>query len=150
MKDIFTKTVTDEVISRLHKLEPSTQPNWGKMNVGQMLAHCNVSYEMVYDNKHPKPKGFKKWMMKTIVKNFVVNEKPFKKNGKTPPQFLMTDEKDFTAEKNRLINYLTKTQELGATHFDNKESHSFGSLSKNQWNNMFYKHIDHHLTQFEV
>ena len=150
MKDIFTKTVTDEVISRLHKLEPSTQPSWGKMNVGQMLAHCNVSYEMVYENKHPKPKGFKKWMMKAIVKRFVVSEKPFKKNGKTSPQFLMTDEKDFTAEKNRLINYLTKTQELGATHFDNKESHSFGSLSKNQWNNMFYKHIDHHLTQFEV
>jgi len=27
-------------------------------------------------------------------------------------------------------------------------SHSFGPLSKTEWNNMFYKHLNHHLTQF--
>lgn len=150
MKDIFTKPVTQEVIARINTLESASQPSWGKMSVDQMLAHCNVSYEMVYDNNHAKPKGFKKWMMKTFIKNFVVNEKPFKKNGRTAPEFLITEEKNFNAEKERLINYLNKTQELGGAHFDSKESHAFGSLSKQEWNNMFYKHLDHHLTQFEV
>lgn len=150
MKDIFTKPVTDEVIARVNALKPTSQPGWGKMSVDQMLAHCNVTYEMVYEDKHPKPKGFTKWMMKTFIKKIVVNEKPFKKNGRTAPQFLMTEEKNFNAEKERLINYLLKTQELGEAHFDNKESHSFGPLTKNEWNNMFYKHLDHHLTQFNV
>jgi ribonuclease HIII len=26
---------------------------WGKMNAGQMLAHCNITYEMAYENIHP-------------------------------------------------------------------------------------------------
>ena len=43
-----------------------------------------------------------------------------------------------------------KTQELGEAHFEGKESHSFGPLNKTEWNNMFYKHADHHLTQFGV
>jgi hypothetical protein len=45
---------------------------------------------------------------------------------------------------------MKKTQGLGEAHFDGKDSHSFGNLSKSQWNTMFYKHLDHHLTQFGV
>ncbi len=150
MKNIFDKTVSEEVIERINKLTPSTAPNWGKMSVDQMLAHCNVTYELVYDNIHPKPKGFTKWMLKTFVKNTVVNEKPYKKNSRTAAVFLIQDKKDFATEKKRLEDYIVKTQELGATHFDNKESHSFGNLTKTEWNNMFYKHLDHHLTQFGV
>ena len=62
----------------------------------------------------------------------------------------MKGDKDFGAEKSRLVSYIQKTQELGGSHFEGKESHSFGALSKEQWNNMFYKHLDHHLTQFNV
>lgn len=150
MKDIFTKPVAEEVIARINALETKSQPQWGKMSVDQMLAHCNVAYEAVYENTHPKPKGFQKWLMKTFIKKIVVGEKPFKKNSRTAPQFLITDDKDFKAEKERLIDYINKTQELGGDHFNNKESHSFGPLSKNEWNNLFYKHLDHHLTQFDV
>ncbi|QTD38276.1 DUF1569 domain-containing protein [Polaribacter batillariae] len=150
MKNIFTKEVTDEVISRIEKLTPNTQPNWGKMSVSQMLAHCCVTYEMVYTDKHPKPNAFAKFMLKTIVKKFVVSEKPYAKNGRTAAQFLITDEKIFETEKKRLIDFIKKTQQLGEEEFDGKISHSFGKLTKNEWNNMFYKHLDHHLTQFGV
>jgi hypothetical protein len=150
MKNIFEKSVTDEVIGRVNQLTTESKPNWGKMSVDQMLAHCNVTYEFVYEDKHPKPKGLKKWLIKTFAKNIVVSEKPYKKNSRTSPEFLMTDQKNFEAEKSRLIAYLKKTQELGEEHFDNKESHSFGPLTKTEWSNMFYKHLDHHLSQFGV
>lgn len=150
MKNIFTKPVADEVVSRINGLTPETQAQWGKMNVAQMLAHCNVSYEMVYTDKPPKPNAFVKFMLKLFVKNAVVSEKPYKKNGQTAPQFVIADARDFEVEKKRLVDYIVKTQELGEAHFDGKESHSFGSLSKDQWNNLFYKHLDHHLTQFGV
>ena len=58
--------------------------------------------------------------------------------------------KDFNVEKQRLVDYLNKTQQLGEAYFDNKESHSFGPLNKTEWNNMLYKHLNHHLTQFGV
>ncbi len=150
LPNIFTSAVTEEVIGRINKLTPATQPLWGKMNVGQMLAHCNVTYEMIYDNKHPKPKGLMKLLLKLLVKDVVVNEKPYKKNNRTAPAFLITSEKDFNVEKERLINFLRKTQQLGEKEFDNKPSHSFGPLSTSEWNNMFYKHINHHLSQFGV
>ena len=150
MKDIFSKPVTEEVIARINKLEPSTPASWGKMSVDQMLAHCNVVYEAQYEDKHPKPKGIKKWLVKLLIKKIVVSEKPYKKNGQTAPNFLIKEPKDFQVEKNRLIAYINKTQALGGDYLDGTESHSLGKLTKDEWNNMFYKHLDHHLTQFDV
>ncbi len=150
MKDVFNKSVSQELIERINSLEIDTKPLWGKMSLGQMLAHCNVTYELVYERKHPVPNGFKKWMLKMFVKNIVVGDKPYKKNSRTAPEFLMTSEKDFQKEKERLISHIEKTQQLGASHFEGKESHSFGKLSAKEWNNMFYKHLDHHLNQFGV
>ncbi|RZJ48159.1 MAG: DUF1569 domain-containing protein [Flavobacterium sp.] len=148
MKNIFQPEVTEQVIARINKLTSASPQLWGKMNVSQMLAHCNVSYELVYDNNHPKPNALMKFIMKALIKNTVVSEKPYKKNSQTAPSFVITDEKEFEREKNRLIEYITKTQELGENHFDGKESHSFGKLTKTEWSNMFYKHLDHHLNQF--
>ena len=150
MKNIFKAEVTNEVIERINKLEPITRPQWGKMSADQMLAHCNVTYEMAFEDKHKKPNGFTKLMLKLFVKNTVVGEKPYKKNSRTAPQFLIVDARNFEAEKKRLIDYLQKAQNLGEAHFDGMESHSFGKLTKWEWNNMFYKHLDHHLTQFGV
>lgn len=150
LPDIFSKPVADQVIDRINKLAPDTPAGWGKMSVDQMLAHCNVTYEMVYDTVHPKPGGLMKLILKLMVKNKVVNEAPYPKNNPTAPQFMIRDRKDFAAEKERLIAYIGKTQQLGKDHFEGKESHSFGPLNTIQWNNMFYKHLDHHLTQFGV
>jgi hypothetical protein len=85
-----------------------------------------------------------------LVKKKVVSDGPYQKNGKTAPQFIITDKREFELEKNRLIAYIKNTQELGESHFDGKASLSFGALSKQELNNMFYKHLDHHLKQFGV
>ena len=150
MKSVFDQKVIAELLDRIDKLSPNSQPLWGKMNVGQMLAHCNVSYELVFEDKHPKPNFLMKFMLKTFVKDSVINEKPYKKNSQTAPMFIIADERNFEAEKVRLINYIKQTQALGEAYFDGKESHSFGVLNKTEWSNMFYKHLDHHLTQFGV
>lgn len=91
-----------------------------------------------------------KLILQKMVKNTVINEEPYKKNNRTSPDFLITDERDFDVEKDRLIAYIEKTQELGKSYFQGRESHSFGKLSGTEWNNMFYKHLNHHLAQFGV
>jgi len=150
MKNIFTKAISEEVIQRINKLNKDSKGQWGKMSVGQMLAHCNVAYEMVYEDIHKKPGAFVRFMLKLLVKNSVVNEKPYPKNSKTAPQFIIKGSKNFEQEKVRLIGYIERTQTLGESHFDQKSSHSFGPLSITEWNNLFYKHLDHHMTQFGV
>jgi hypothetical protein len=150
MKNVFNQTDANEIFDRINKLTPDTKALWGKMNVAQMLAHCNVTYEMVYENKHPKPKGFMKFILKAFIKPSVVSEKPYKNNGQTAPAFVITNERVFENEKKRLIDFINKTKQLGEANFEGKESHSFGVLNKTEWNNLFYKHLNHHLSQFGV
>lgn len=95
MKNIFESAVTSELINRINNLTPATPQLWGKMIVDQMLAHCSVSYELVYDNKRPNPNAFMKFIMSAMVKNLVVNEKPYKKNSQTALAFVISDEKEF-------------------------------------------------------
>lgn len=150
LPNIFSPEVVDSLKSRINKLTPVTKPHWGSMTVSQMLAHCNVPYEMVYTNKHAKPNPFVRFLLTLIAKNGVVNEKPYPKNSRTAPQFIIKDHRDFELEISRLLEYLSKTQELGVKHYDGLESNSFGKLNITEWNNLFYKHLDHHLTQFGV
>lgn len=147
---MFEATDVAVVIERIDKLSENAQPQWGSMNVSQMLAHCNVTYEMIYDNKHKKPNAFTRFLLKAFVKPKVISDAPYKRNSPTAPQFKVADDKNFQIEKTRLVDYINKTLQLGADHFNGKESLSFGKLSSKEWNAMFYKHLDHHLNQFGI
>jgi hypothetical protein len=150
MKSVFDAQDVQEAIERINKLSQNSTPLWGKMNSAQMLAHCNVTYEMAFENIHKKPAPIMGLILKLFVKNGVVGPKPYPKNSPTAPAFRIKEQKDFEKEKQRLINYLHHTQKLGKQHFEGRESLSFGKLSSEEWNTMFYKHLNHHLEQFGV
>ncbi|AZI32296.1 DUF1569 domain-containing protein [Kaistella carnis] len=151
MQDIFNAKEAQNYIDRINKLSPETKGKWGTMSVDQMLAHCNVTYEMVYEpQKHKAPGGIAKFILKNFVKSKVVGEKSYSQNSPTAPQFKINGDQDFDLEKKRLIGFIQKTQQLGRDAFDGKESFSFGKLKAQEWNNMFAKHLNHHLEQFGV
>ncbi len=150
IKSVFNPADVTELKERIDKLTPHSTNLWGKMNVGQMLAHVNVSYEMAYTNKHPKPNAFLRLLLRLFAKNTVVGPQPYKRNIPTAKAFIMTGQKDFEAEKKRLLDFIDHTMQLGKQHFEGKESLSFGKLTSDEWNVMFYKHLDHHLQQFGV
>lgn len=151
MEDIFNAKEAQNYIDRINKLTPFADPKWGKMSVDQMLAHCNVTYEMVYEpQKHKAPGGIAKLILRNFVKPKVVGEKLYAPSSPTAPQFIIKGRQDFILEKKRLIGFIQKTQQLGRESFDGKESFSFGKLKADEWNNMFAKHLNHHLEQFGV
>jgi len=151
MKNVFDKEVCDELASRINKLSSEAKPLWGKMSAGQMLAHCSVTYEYLFEpTKYKKPNGFVKLMLKLFVKSLVVGDKPYKKSSQTAPDFIIKGDKNLEEEKSRIISYIYQVQALGAQYFEGKESHSFGKLTQKEWNTMFYKHLDYHLAQFGV
>lgn len=149
IKNIFDKQVAEEIISRIENLNPNDKPIWGKMSADQMLAHCAVSYKYTFESEnYKKPGAFKKFLLKSFVKKIVTNDKPYQKNSRTGSEFIMVGDKDFEKEKNGLIAFISKTQTLGKNHFEGLENFSFGKMTSNEWNTLFYKHLDHHLTQF--
>jgi hypothetical protein len=150
LKNVFEEQTVRELAARVNKLTADKKPLWGKMNAAQMLAHLNVMYEMVYENKYPKPGPFKRFIISLLAKKMVVGDKPYPRNIRTAPAFLIRNERNFENEKQRLIGYIGRTKNDGEKFFDGRESHSFGPLTIKEWNTMFYKHLDHHLSQFGV
>ena len=112
MKNIFKVEVTKGVINRINSLHPNQKPLWGKMDVAQMLAHLNIQYQAMYENEKFK-------------KPIVTGDKPFKKNGKTAPYFVVNSKKNFEEEKEILIKNITTTQKNGVEVLLPRDTKSF-------------------------
>jgi hypothetical protein len=154
MDNIFDRAVCDAHIARINKLTKETRPQWGRMNAAQMLAHVSKAYEMVCDQsyaaRHKRPNGFVRSLLKLFLKPIVVGPKPYAKNSRTAPEFIVADGRVLEIERKRLIGYIDQVQTWGTKHFDGKDNHSFGVMTAQEWNNLFAKHLDHHLRQFGV
>ncbi len=150
MHDIFDAAVVHTLTERIRRLTPESRPLWGKMTVDQMLAHCNVPYAMVYENTYPPIGPFKRFLLRTFVKGGVVGPRPYPRNSPTAPEFRMSGARDFPRERDRLIAFMQRVQQEGATAFDGRESRSFGPLTTAERSVLFSKHLDHHLSQIDV
>ena len=152
--NLFDRDVAQGVLARIDRLTPESQPEWGTMTVAQMLAHASKPFETVYDpdyaRRHPKPRGLVKLVMRLVAKPYVVGDTPYRKNGRTAPEFVVADARDFETERRRLKAFIKRASGEGAAAFEGRESHAFGALKAAQWSTMFYKHTDHHLRQFGV
>jgi Protein of unknown function (DUF1569) len=146
----FDPKTTEETFKRLEKLNYISKPQWGKMNVAQMLAHLNVTYDLTYGKTVRHYSFFSKLMMKMFVKGIVTSDKSYPKNSRTGPDFIISNERDFEKEKSIFIDYVKQTEAKGVAYFEGKENPAFGVLTAKEWSAQFYKHIDHHFAQFGV
>lgn len=149
MKNIFNERDTEEILSRIDKLRPNAQPQWGKMNAAQMLAHCSLFQDIAMGNSFPK-RGWLGILIGGFVKPLFYNDKPVTRNMSTIPDIVITDEKEFTAEKEKLKQKIITFQENGPEKCTTHPHPFFGELTSEQWGKGIYKHLDHHLRQFRV
>ncbi len=150
IQNIYSTPVAEQFIGRINKLSPNTQNQWGKMNVSQMMAHCNVSYDMAFDENYKKSSSFLRFILKNLAKKGLVNESPLSKNSSTASEMIIKTAKDFDIEKSKLVSNIQNLVTKGENYFHLKDHPGFGVMTKEEWNNFYYKHLDHHLTQFGV
>ena len=93
-KSLYASEVYENCQSRIGQLTPETQPQWGSMTAAQMLAHC-AEIQEVSNGKELKNTPFIVKLFRSMIRNMVVNEKPYPKNTKTHPQYLQTKDCDF-------------------------------------------------------
>ncbi len=149
LKTLFDKTTFEETIARIEKLTPNTQGLWGKMNVSQMLAHCNTILQIAVGDKKEK-QGFLGWIFAPFVMGMALSDKPIQKNGMTMPDFKITDEKSFVEEKQKIIQLITRLNQGGEELVKGNIHPFFGQFKPNEWGISSWKHTDHHLQQFGV
>jgi hypothetical protein len=148
-KSLFSPEVYQDCLNRVGRLTPGTAAEWGSMTAAQMLSHC-AEIQEVSNGKELQNTPFLAKLFKGMIRNMVVNEKPYPKNTKTHPQYKQTSDRDFETEKKRLLNALDMFVNADDERAGRSRHPLFGEMSTEERGWSMYKHLDHHLTQFGV
>ncbi|MBY0097950.1 DUF1569 domain-containing protein [Mesobacillus maritimus] len=149
MNNIFEIMYTEEILKRIENLTENSQPKWGKMSVGQMLAHCSSFQDIAMGYSSPR-RSLLGILVGRFAKSIFFNEKPLAHNMSTIPTILITDKRDFEIEREKLKKKIKTFQKNGADSCTVHPHPFFGKLTPEQWGKGIYKHLDHHLKQFGV
>ena len=149
MKSIFNKAENSEIIERVNKLSSETQPVWGKMDVSQMLAHIHEPLLVMTGDKKLSFTLMGILMGGYLKKKFL-RERGFGKNLPTHSEFKMVDKKQFKAEQSKVIALLNLLHEKGPSVVTKNKHPFFGKMTQDEWSDMMYIHMNHHLNQFGV
>lgn len=150
MKSLFNFEGYDDIQNRLDKLNEESQPQWGTMNVSQMLRHCQWPLEVAMGKKELNANvGFIKKLVFKLFKSSMYNDKLWKPGIPTATEYVVKRNHDFNGEKSKLETLIKEFKTL--EHKTDWVDHVFfGKLTPEQWGKSQYKHLDHHLRQFGV
>lgn len=132
-------------------LSENSQGKWGKMNVCQMLTHCDLVLQVALKKIELPEINFIFATIGAVTKiEMYVFNNGIPRNMPTFQKLIVNFECDFDESKTNLL----KTLAAFRTACTNKElpNHHrlFGNMTEKDWEFLEYKHLDHHLKQFSV
>ncbi len=98
IKNLFDTETYQETNTRINNLSADSKGQWGKMSVGQMLAHLQIGFKMLLKGK-PVPRLLLGRLIGWMVKKIMYNDTPWKNSLPTSPVFIIKDERKFEEEK---------------------------------------------------
>ncbi len=150
MKNLFEAATVDEVKARMAQLRPDSERLWGRMNAAQALAHCSVAMGMAVGEIRPPRILLGRLLGPLAKKSVIVNGTPMRRNSLTEKSAVVTDERDFVVERQRLRESIDRFRAGGPGGCTKHPHFFFGPLTPVEWATLMYQHLDHHLRQFRV
>lgn len=147
--DLHSPETYQECVSRIQALTPESRPLWGTMTAAQMFAHC-AEVQEVTNGKELRGTPFLIKLFRGVIRRMVLSDKPYPKNSGTHPQYRQKEDRDFEAERRRLLAALDAFVRAGAEGGPGPEHPLFGRLTPGEKGRSMVKHLDHHLRQFGV
>jgi len=146
MKTIFDKATRDALIGRIKTLDENSRAQWGKMNVYQMVEHCIRWEEMISGEIMCKQAFIGRLFGKMALKGLLKDESPLRRSTPTSPELKVKElSGDVASERERWIALIEQNANSSNPGFIHP---FFGEMTKEQIGCLAYKHIDHHLRQF--
>ena len=150
---LFNKGDYDNIVSRINKLSPDTQNQWGKMTVNEMICHVSDPFRDVLNERQTKP--VVPALFRPLAKMMIITKKPWKKNLQTLKLYKQggggngTPPKDFNTDRNTLLKLVS---DFAATspRYQFGNHGGLGKLSRDENGFLMWKHLDHHLSSFGV
>ena len=147
MKSIFDNSANEEIVGRIASLQPGARAVWGKMNAGQMLAHDQAPIRVAFGEKRPG-RSFLGLLFGAVAKRKLSQDKAWDHGLPTNKSFVVADDRDFNTEKKKLSDLVSRFAREGRSVVKNDLHPFFGRLSIDEWDNLTWNHLDHHLRQF--
>jgi hypothetical protein len=148
MKNLYEPATVATLKERIAPLRPDSQGLWGKMNVAQAVAHCSLGLEWAVGDSYP-PRMFLGRIIGRMVKPLALgNENPMRRNSPTAKTLIVADRRDLDSEQQRLYALIDRYVAGGPAQCTRHPHSFFGPLTPEEWAELMYKHLDHHLRQF--
>ena|ERR1700733_12129299 len=149
MKSLFDRSAVVEIKQRLSALHPGSERGWGKMDAAQALAHCSAAMEMALGDALP-PRLLIGRIIGPLFRSAYSSEKPMQPGSPTHPSLVVSNQRDFARERERLAGLVDRFSVSGSEGCTTHPHPFFGKLTPAEWGTGMYKHLDHHLRQFGV
>jgi len=150
MKHLYQAAVVNDVTQRIAQLQPDSKRAWGKMNPAQALAHCTAGFDMAMGKFNPPRMLIGRVFGRVAKQSMIVRGEPMRRNSPTTKQMFISGDRDFTAERERLLATIDRFVAAGPEGCTKHPHTFFGSLTPVEWATLMYQHLDHHLRQFQV
>jgi len=148
---LFDPDRAEEVKQRIMSIQPDNAPQWGSMNPAQTFAHCTRSLQLAMGEINLKRASFPASLLGLVIKPLVFGDnKPIRRNAPSSPELFPAPLTacDFERERTQLIAAIDSFVTGGAVCCSQHPHPFFGRLEPQQWAILMYKHLDHHLRQF--
>lgn len=146
---LFDAAARADLLDRLAALRPDAERKWGKMDVAQMLAHCQAPLRVALGDLRLK-RSLVGVLFGRLAKKKLLAPAPWQPGMPTAPEFKITDQRQFGEERTRLIALLRRLGEGGPAALTRDPHPFFGPLTTAEWDALQWRHLDHHLRQFGV
>ena len=150
LNEIKKQFLQQEYIPLIRRIDAATVPRWGKMNAQQMVEHVSAFFKistekLIFPLTTPVE-------LLPKYREFLMSEKEFRENTKAPVlpddplpvKYATMDHAvaDLQKQVNDFFGYFFERPEKKTLH------PAFGELNFEEWVQLHYKHVKHHLKQF--
>lgn len=150
MTDLFDNKIVEHYISRISTLKHDQQRQWGKMDVAQMLTHCQRPFSIADGTLQLKPNKIIRFLFGKTAKRNLLAGKPFPRNSPTFPEAVVSDRREFEKEKAALIERIRTFNKKGPSGIVVLDHPFFGEMTPATWSLLLSTHLNHHLQQFNA
>jgi hypothetical protein len=150
MKNLFEAATAKEINDRIGRLCATSPRQWGKMTAPQAMAHCSVAMEWAVGDT-VAPRMFVGRIIGPLIKSQLLkDEKPMGRNAPTAKSLVIADDRELGKECQRLSTLIERFSSGGPQACTKNPHTFFGKMMPEEWAQLMYKHVDHHLRQFGV
>ncbi|MFN1219162.1 DUF1569 domain-containing protein [Chryseobacterium kwangjuense] len=150
-KSLHNPADFEEIIQRISQLNRDSSGRWGKMDVSQMLTHCDLVLQVALGKVElPEINILFKTIGKVTKREMQIFNNGIPRNMPTFQKLIANFECDFDESKTNLLNTLMEFRTVSENKDLPRSHRLFGNMTEKDWGFLEYKHLDHHLKQFNV